>query len=162
MKNILYFIIGFVIIQISNTLLNMTHLDWFNIKPNIVFIFICFISLYIGSLRGGILGLILGLILDISVNKYVGYYSLFFLLIGLINGTFKDKIFKENIFGPILLLAAGSLFDSISMLIISGAGSMGLSGNASLVFKITFINIIFAAFLYYPISIIAAKIENLG
>ncbi len=162
MKNILYFIIGFIVIQLSNTLLNMTNLEWFNIKPNITLIFICFASLYIGSLRGGILGLILGLILDISVNKYAGYYSLLFLLVGLINGTFRDKIFKENIFAPILLLAIVSFSDSISMLIISGLGSTGISGNISLVFKVTFINIIFAAFLYYPISRVAVKIENLG
>lgn len=162
MKNILYFIIGFIIIQISNTMLNMTSLGWFNIKPNITLIFICFISLYIGSLRAGGLGLLLGLILDVSVNMYAGYYSLLFLLTGLIIGIFKDKIFKENIFAPILLLAIASFSESISMIIISGSVSMGLIATLLLILKITFINMIFAGLLYFPISRITVKIENLG
>ena len=161
MKNLLYFIIGFIVIQISNTLLNMVSMEWFNIKPNIALIFICFVALYIGSLRAGALGIILGLILDISVNKYAGYYALLFLLTGLTIGIFKDKIFKDNIFAPILLLAIASFSESIFMIVISQSGA-GFTSSLLLIIKIALVNMMFAAILYYPISRMAVKIENLG
>lgn len=139
----------------------MVSMEWFNIKPNIALIFICFVSLYIGSLRAGALGIMLGLILDISVNKYAGYYALLFLLAGLTIGIFKDKIFKDNIFAPILLLAIASFSESIFMIAISQSGA-GFTSSFLLIIKIALVNMIFAAILYYPISRMAVKIENLG
>ena len=89
MKNILYFVIGLLLIVFSNTILNDIDLIFFSFRPNLVLIYLVFISIYIGAEKASVIGLALGLIIDISVGKYFGYYGLLFIAVGYLYGSLK-------------------------------------------------------------------------
>ena len=96
MKNILYFVIGLLLIVFSNTILNDIDLMFFSFRPNLILIYLVFISIYIGAEKASIIGLALGLIIDISVGKYFGYYGLLFIAVGYLYGSLKEKVFNEK------------------------------------------------------------------
>ena len=160
MKNIFYFIIGLAVIIFTNTILNSINLSLFSIRPNLTLVYLIYISLYIGNMRASILGLILGLIIDITVGKYFGFYALLFFSIGLLYGSMRDKVFKENIFTILVLVILATFVDNLVSLLIVGFGIENTLIYFLRMLESVFINSLVAAFLFYPVSYLIKKVEE--
>lgn len=160
MKNILYFIIGLLIIVFSNTIVNSINLSLFSVRPNLTLIYLIYLSIYIGLSRGALLGLILGLILDITVGKYFGIYGLLFFSVGLLYGSIKDKVFKENIMTVIMLVVVATFFENIILLLVVGLGMNNIFINILRILESIFANVVITAFLFYPINYLINKVEE--
>lgn len=160
MKNILYFITGLIIIVFSNTIINSINLSLFYVRPNLTLIYLIYLSIYIGLERASIIGLILGLILDITISKYFGLYGLIFFLIGLIYGSMKDKVFKDNIFTIIVLVGLATLFENVLSLLIVGFEMNNIFIHILKILKSIFANVLISAFLFYPINYLINKVEE--
>lgn len=160
MKNIFYFIIGLAVIIFTNTILNSINLSLFSIRPNLTLIYLIYISLYIGNMRASILGLILGLIIDITVGKYFGFYALLFFSIGLLYGSMRDKVFKENIFTILVLVILATFVDNLVSLLIVGFGIENILIYFLRMLESFFINSVVAAFLFYPVNYFIKKVEE--
>lgn len=162
MKNILYLVIGLFLVSLSSAILNFREPLIFNYKANIIIIYIVYLSIFIGSERSSIIGLILGLVLDVSVGRFFGLNGLLFFLLGLLYGTFKDKIFKDRVFAPIILLILAVMIDSFVMTLISNVNfnSLNLYQNGMRIIEIMVMNIFLGIIAYYPIKYIVNKIES--
>ncbi|CBH21513.1 membrane protein of unknown function [Acetoanaerobium sticklandii] len=160
MKNILYFVIGLLLIVFSNTILNDIDLIFFSYRPNLMLIYLVFISIYIGAEKASIIGLALGLIIDISVGKYFAYYGLLFISIGYLYGSLKEKVFKENIFTVILLVVIATIIDNLLISTIVGFRGIELGMFLLRIVEAVFINGIISAFLFYPLNIVLNKVEE--
>ncbi|MBP2028105.1 rod shape-determining protein MreD [Acetoanaerobium pronyense] len=162
MKNILYLVIGLFLVSLSSAVLNFREPLIFNYKANIIIIYIVYLSIFIGSERSSIIGLILGLVLDVSVGRFFGLNGLLFFLLGLLYGTFKDKIFKDRVFAPIILLILAVMIDSFVMTLISNVNfnSLNLYQNGMRIIEIMVMNIFLGIIAYYPIKYIVNKIES--
>ena len=160
MKNIFYFIIGLAVIIFTNTILNSINLSLFSIRPNLTLVYLIYISLYIGNMRASILGLILGLIIDITVGKYFGFYALLFFSIGLLYGSMRDKVFKENIFTILVLVILATFVDNLVSLLIVGFGIENILIYFLRMLESFFINSVVAAFLFYPVNYFIKKVEE--
>lgn len=162
MKNILYLVIGLFLVSLSSAILNFREPLIFNYKANIIIIYIVYLSIFIGSERSSIIGLILGLVLDVSVGRFLGLNGLLFFLLGLLYGTFKDKIFKDRVFAPIILLILAVMIDSFVMTLISNVNfnSLNLYQNGMRIIEIMVMNIFLGIIAYYPIKYIVNKIES--
>ena len=160
MKNILYVITGLIIVVFSNTILNGINLSFFSIRPNLTLIYLTYLSIYIGINRASIIGLILGLIIDITVGKYFGLYSLLFFLLGLVYGSIKDKVFKENILTIIILVALATLVENVLSLLIVGFGMNNIFIHVFRILESIVANVIISAGLFYPINYLINKVEE--
>lgn len=160
MKNILYFVTGLLLIVFSNTILNDIDLMFFSFRPNLILIYLVFISIYIGAEKASIIGLALGLIIDISVGKYFGYYGLLFIAVGYLYGSLKEKVFKENIFTVILLVIIATIIDNLLISTIIGFRGIELGIFLLRIVEAVFINGIISAFLFYPLNIVLNKVEE--
>lgn len=162
MKNILYLVIGLFLVFLSTSVLNFREPLIFNYKANIIIIYIVYLSIFIGSERSSIIGLILGLLLDVSVGRFLGLNGLLFFLLCLLYGTFKDKIFKDRVFAPIILLILAVMIDSFVMTLISNVNfnSLNLYQNGMRIIEIMVMNIFLGIIAYYPIKYIVNKIES--
>ena len=150
MKNILYFVIGLLLIVFSNTILNDIDLMFFSFRPNLILIYLVFISIYIGAEKASIIGLALGLIIDISVGKYFGYYGLLFIAVGYLYGSLKEKVFKEM----------ATIIDNLLISTIIGFRGIELGIFLLRIVEAVFINGIISAFLFYPLNIVLNKVEE--
>ena len=68
----------------------------FNIKPNLLLVYIVSVSLVRGNTEGAVTGLISGFIMDCLSGRIIGYYSLLGMYLGLSTGSINKKIFREN------------------------------------------------------------------
>lgn len=162
MKNFLYLLIGFFLISITSSVLNFREPLFFNYKSNIIIIYIVYLSIFIGSERSSIIGMILGLILDISVGRFLGLNGLLFFSIGLLYGTLKDKIFKDHVFAPLILLVMAVLIANFAMTIIShfNFNRLSMYQHFTRSIEIIVLNIILGIITYYPIKYLVNKIEG--
>ena len=78
-----------------------------NIVPNFSMVFVCVTGLLRGKREGMIVGFLSGLLLDLfnGYNDIVGINAMCYLLIGYINGIFKDIFFLDDISIPMMMVA---------------------------------------------------------
>jgi len=84
----------FFIVLIQSTILD--YIKVYNVKPNLMLIFVICIALLRGNVEGAVSGFLSGLFLDSICGKLLGLYSLLGLYLGLIIGSVNKRIYREN------------------------------------------------------------------
>lgn len=80
-----------------------------SIKPNLMIIVTASFGFMRGPKEGMLTGFFSGLLIDIQFGGVLGMYALIYLLIGYINGLFRQIYYDEDIKLPLILIA-GSEF----------------------------------------------------
>jgi len=93
-KVLVYAVCIFVIVLIQSTLLD--YFKVFNVKPDLMVIFIVSIALLRGNVEGAIIGFFCGLLQDMVTGKILGFYALLGLYLGLIIGSVNKRLYREN------------------------------------------------------------------
>lgn len=99
MKRTKFAIYGICVLLL--TVIQSTVLDYakvFNIKPNLLLVFIVSVALVRGNFEGAIVGFFCGLAQDVATGRVLGFYSLLGLYLGLITGSVNRRLYKENFF----------------------------------------------------------------
>ncbi len=98
--------ISIIIVYVLHTTL-ATNIALANIVPNFTMVFVCVTGLLRGKKEGMIVGFLSGLLLDLfnGYNDIVGINAMCFLLIGYINGIFKDIFYLDDITIPMMMVA---------------------------------------------------------
>jgi len=89
-------------------LVTLNKLRFFGVRPELLLIFTIFFGFHFGIARGLEIGLVCGLLKDTFGMANLGINIFSFLLVGLLAGFLKNKIFKEN-FITQFLLSAGAV-----------------------------------------------------
>ena len=76
-------------------------------KPDLLLIFLAFLSFKYGSFNGVIYGFIIGLMQDVVSNSTFGSYAIIFLNIGFFLGFFNSRIFVRQITAGIFITLVG-------------------------------------------------------
>lgn len=95
-KILIYTVSIFLIVLIQSSVLD--YVEIFNVKPNLLLIFIVATALLRGNVEGAVIGFISGLSQDIVSGKLLGFYSLLGLYLGLIIGSVNKRLYRENFF----------------------------------------------------------------
>lgn len=94
-KILIYSVVVFILLLIQSTILNYIRI--YNVKPNLILVFIIAVSLLRGSLEGAVLGFFAGLAQDMLSGKAIGIYALLGMYAGLISGSVNKRLYRENI-----------------------------------------------------------------
>ena len=82
----------------------LPFLEIAGIKPNLLIIVTSSIGFMGGSREGMYTGIADGLLTDIQYGDMIGFYAMIYLLIGFINGLFRQVYFDEDIKLPLFLI----------------------------------------------------------
>lgn len=93
-KMLIYVVAVYFIVLLQSTLIN--YIAIFNVKPNLVVIFIVSIALLRGNVEGACLGFFAGLTQDMLSGKAVGPFALMGMYTGLIIGSVNRRLYREN------------------------------------------------------------------
>lgn len=104
MKALFYILWYSILIIFQTTFLNYAEI--FNVKPNLMLIFVVLICYFINIKKGVIIGGIMGFLYDILVGKYIGLNTLMFMYIGFLICLFNEKVLKQ----PRILISVVSVF----------------------------------------------------
>lgn len=85
----------FFIAVIQSTVLEYARI--YNIKPNLLLIFIVAVALLKGNVEGSAVGFACGLVQDIIGGKVIGFYALLGLYLGLAVGSVNKRLYRENV-----------------------------------------------------------------
>jgi len=91
-----YAISIFLIILIQTTILN--YIEIFNIKPNLLLVFIICTALLKGNVEGAVVGFCAGLAQDMVAGRVLGFYALLGLYMGLLVGSVNKRLYRDNVF----------------------------------------------------------------
>ena len=83
-----------LIILLQTTLLG--YFEIFNVKPNLMIIFIVAVALLRGNIEGAAVGFFTGLIQDMLAGRVLGFYALLGFYLGLCVGSVNKRLFREN------------------------------------------------------------------
>lgn len=81
------------------TIIQSTVLDYiriFNVKPNLLIVFVVSAALLKGNKEGAVVGFFAGLSQDIASGKVIGFYTLLGMYLGLFIGLLNKRIYREN------------------------------------------------------------------
>lgn len=93
-KALVYVVLIFLIILVQSTILD--YIKIFNIKPNLLIVFIISVALLRGDIEGAVIGFFAGLSQDLFSGKFIGLYSLLGLYLGFFNGSVNKRLYREN------------------------------------------------------------------
>ena len=85
----------FFIAVIQSTVLDYVKI--YNVKPNLLVIFIISYALLNGNMAGAAVGFVAGMCQDIIAGKMLGFYSLLGMYLGLIVGSLNRRLYRENV-----------------------------------------------------------------
>jgi rod shape-determining protein MreD len=104
--------LSIAVILVFNIILQTTllqHFRIFGIIPNTTLILVVILAILYGRKKGAVIGLIAGLLQDILIGRLLGASALVYMLVGLIIGSFENKIFKDHTITPIFFAVLGTL-----------------------------------------------------
>jgi rod shape-determining protein MreD len=84
----------FLIIVLQSTLVD--YITIYNVKPNLLLVFIVSVALLRGSIEGAVVGFFAGLVQDMLFGKNIGFYALLGMYLGLVNGSINRRLYKES------------------------------------------------------------------
>ena len=79
------------------------------VSPNIMVLLVSTIGFAKGANRGMTVGMVCGIILDIFASGYFGMYALILVIIGFLNGSFRQVFFGDDLKLPLLLIGSSDL-----------------------------------------------------
>ncbi len=75
-----------------------------SISPNLLIIITAAFGFMRGKQEGMLVGFFSGLLFDVFFNEWVGLYALIYMVLGYINGFFKQIFYPEDIKLPLILI----------------------------------------------------------
>jgi len=138
----------FIIAVIQSTVLDYTKI--FNVKPNLLVVFIISMALLRGNIEGAVIGFFAGLTHDIISGKVFGFYALMGLFLGLIIGSFNKRLYRENVLIAVFFTFVSSFIYEGTVYLLNIARNY-LTGNytvSDMNFIYAFKNIVFPIAVY--------------
>ncbi len=132
MKGKRYKIAAFLILLCFIQISALNYIEFFGVKPNILFAGVAILALYRGSRAGIETGIIAGLLYDLGSSAIFGAGIISFTLCGWTIGFLGKNLYKENILLRLLLVFAFSLANGFVYYLISSIFQPALTFVASI------------------------------
>lgn len=94
-KVFIYIVTVYLILLLQSTV--FSYLKIFNVKPNLLLVFVVSMALLRGNVEGAIIGFFAGLAQDMLFGKAIGFYAVLGMYTGLITGSVNKRLYRENI-----------------------------------------------------------------
>lgn len=117
MRIVFLFFLVFISLILESTL--FSEFTLFKIKPDLLLIYVSLFALQNGSKNGGMFGFGVGLVEDLFLAKFIGMNALIKGIVGLGTGSLEKRIYKDNIFVPIIIVILGTLVGGIGFYLFS-------------------------------------------
>ncbi|MCR4435259.1 MAG: rod shape-determining protein MreD [Clostridiales bacterium] len=134
------FIIGifiFLIGVIQSTILN--YFEVYNVKPNLLVVFIILSALLRGNTEGAVIGFFAGLSQDIIAGKVVGFYALLGLYLGLVVGSLNKRLYRENFLVAIFFTFFSTIAYELAVYLMYKGGEYIVAPTAGIQFNVLFV-----------------------
>ena len=125
-KILVYAFFLLLLLMLQSTLLGYVRI--YNVKPNLLVIFVVCVALLRGNVEGASVGFFAGMLLDMTFGKLLGFYSLLGFYLGLTVGSVNRRLYRENYLVVIFFTFVATMLYEAAVYILSNfmTGSMEL------------------------------------
>lgn len=131
LKILVYAFFLLLLLLLQSTLLGYVRI--YNVKPNLLVIFVVCVALLRGNVEGASVGFFSGMILDMSFGKFLGFYTLLGLYLGLAVGSVNRRLYRDNFFVVVFFTFIATIFYEAAVYILSTF----MTGNIELLLPFT-------------------------
>lgn len=131
LKVLFYTICILLLLLLQSTLLD--YIKIYNVKPNLLVVFVITIALLRGNVEGGTVGFFAGLALDMLFGKLLGFYTLLGLYLGIAVGSVNRRLYRENILVVVFFTFVSTVVYETLVYILSSF----MNNNINLLFPMT-------------------------
>lgn len=96
LRILIYAAFLFLLLILQSTLLG--YVSIYNVKPNLLVIFVVSVALLRGDKEGAVVGFFAGLMLDMAFGKLLGFYALLGMYLGFAVGSVNKRLYRDNFF----------------------------------------------------------------
>jgi len=129
-------IVSFTVLIFFITLVQSTVLDnirVFNVKPNLLMVFIVSAALLGSNVEGAVIGFFCGLAQDMISGGPIGFYALLGLYLGFGIGSINERLYRENVLVTIFVTFLSTVVYEFTVYFLSSL----TKGSIELVFPFT-------------------------
>lgn len=115
-KNVIWLLTAAVLYTFQSSFL--IRISWNGISAELLLLFIVSFSFLYGSRHGVWMGFCVGLFQDLATGTFFGLNTFSKMVLGYISGNFSKKVFKEQLFLPVVAVGLASLLQYILFMLI--------------------------------------------
>ena len=130
-KIFIYTLCILFIVLVQSTILEYVKI--YNIKPNLLIIFVICVAFLRGSTEGTIIGFFAGLLQDMLFGTMLGFYALLGMYLGLIVGMVNKRLYRENLLIIVFFTFVSTIIYETCVFIFTSLNIV-ISGQVSLLF----------------------------
>jgi len=116
-KIVSYSILIFFITLVQSTVLD--NIAIYNVKPNLLMVFIVSVALLGSNVEGAVVGFICGLVQDMVSGGPIGFYALLGLYLGFAIGSINERLYRENVLVTIIVTFISTVVYEFSVYFLS-------------------------------------------
>lgn len=116
-KIIVYAFFLILLLLLQSTLLGYARI--YNVKPNLLLVFVVCVALLRGNVEGAAVGFFSGLLLDMASGKFLGFYTLLGFFLGLAAGSVNRRLYRENYLVMVFFIFAATVLYETAVYILS-------------------------------------------
>ena len=131
LKILVYAFFLLLLLLLQSTLLGYVRI--YNVKPNLLVIFIVCVALLRGNVEGASVGFFAGILLDMTFGKFLGFYALLGMYLGLAVGSVNRRLYRENYLVVVFFTFIATILYEAAVYILSTF----MTGNMELVLPLT-------------------------
>ena len=131
LKIFVYTFFLLLLLLLQSTLLGYARI--YNVKPNLLVIFIVCVALLRGNVEGASVGFFAGLLLDMAFGKFLGFYCLLGFYLGLAVGSVNRRLYRENYLVVVFFTFVATILYEAAVYILSNF----MTGNLELLMPLT-------------------------
>lgn len=134
LKIFVYTVSLILLLVLQSTLLG--YVEIYNVKPNLLVIYIVCVALLRGNIEGAAVGFFAGLMQDMAFGKLLGFYCLLGFYLGLTVGSVNRRLYRENYLVVVFFTFVATILYEAAVHILSNIMTSGLDILMPLTFKI--------------------------
>lgn len=131
LKIFVYSVFLILLLLLQSTLLK--YVSIYNIKPNLLVIFVVCVALLRGNVEGAAVGFFAGLLLDMTFGRFLGFYTLLGMYLGIAVGSVNRRLYRENYLVVIFFTFAATVLYEAAVYVLSTF----MSGNMEFLLPLT-------------------------
>ncbi|TDA70051.1 MAG: rod shape-determining protein MreD [Clostridia bacterium] len=112
-------LLGLVVLLVLGLGLETTVSLYLPAVPDLLLVAVALEALFYGPRQGAVIGLLYGLIEDIYLGRYIGLNALVKTLVGYGIGWGENRIYRDNLLVPVLVLVTATLAANLLWLLVA-------------------------------------------
>jgi rod shape-determining protein MreD len=159
-KVLVYAAVIFIFILLQSTVFE--YMKVFNVRPNLMIVFVICMALLSGNVEAAVTGFFAGLLQDVLFGHSIGFYALMGMYLGYAAGSSNRRLYRDKLFVAVLFVFVWSFIYEFAVYFFKYFGSI-MTGDIAFFYPIGMIifpEALYNSFVTVPVFLLMLILRN--